>query len=146
MQFDLENLSLDSHLCFNLYVTSRAVQRLYNPQLKALGLTYPQYLVLVSLSEQPVMTVNEIGHLLDLESGTLTPLLKRMESIGFISRSRRHDDERVVQIELLPAGRAKRQEALMLPKMLVEKSGLNEEEWHDLFNLTAKLFHNLSQE
>jgi DNA-binding MarR family transcriptional regulator len=145
MQFELENTALDNHLCFALYVTSRAVQRLYNPMLKELGLTYPQYLVLVSLYDQSPMTVNEIGRLLDLESGTLTPLLKRMEGQGFLSRTRMQDDERVVQVNILPAGRDKREEAMTLPKMLTDQSGLSDDEWANLFTLTTKLFNNISE-
>ena len=73
-----DNIKLDNHLCFYIYVTSRAIQRMYMPRLKQLGLTYPQYLVLVALYDKQKLTVNELGRLLDLEYGTLSPMLKRM--------------------------------------------------------------------
>ena len=98
-------LLLDNQLCFALYSTSLAMTRLYKPLLGELGLTYPQYLVLLVLWERDDLSVSELGERLFLDSGTLTPLLKRMESADLIKRSRAADDERRVHITLTPGGR-----------------------------------------
>ncbi len=108
-------LLLDNQLCFALYSTSLAMTRLYKPLLDALGLTYPQYLVLLVLWEQDGLTVSALGERLFLDSGTLTPLLKRMESAGLVSRQRATQDERRVHITLTPAGRALKDEAAQVP-------------------------------
>jgi DNA-binding MarR family transcriptional regulator len=96
---------LDEQLCFALYAASRAMTGCYRPMLDALDLTYPQYLVLLVLWEQDESTVTGIGHALQLETGTLSPLLKRLESAGLITRSRQTEDERSVLISLTEAGR-----------------------------------------
>ena len=98
-------LLLDNQLCFALYSTSLAMTRLYKPLLDGLGITYPQYLVLLVLWERDDLSVSELGERLFLDSGTLTPLLKRMESAGLIKRIRAPDDERRVHITLTPGGR-----------------------------------------
>ena len=99
---------LDELLCFDLYAAQRAVTAAYRPVLGALGLTYPQYLVLVLLWGRDTRTVREVADALRLDHGTLTPLLRRMESAGLITRSRGTDDERTVLIGLTPAGDALR--------------------------------------
>jgi len=99
-------LLLDNQLCFALYAASNAMTRLYRPQLERFGLTYPQYLVLLVLWESDNLTVSQLGDRLYLDSGTLTPLLKRMEGTGLIARRRDAADERQVRISLTPAGRA----------------------------------------
>jgi MarR family transcriptional regulator, organic hydroperoxide resistance regulator len=96
---------LDEHLCFALYSASRAMTGAYTGYLDALGITYPQYLVLLTLWEQDGARVSRIGQRLFLDSATLTPLLKRLETRGFVERRRSKDDERVVQLFLTPAGR-----------------------------------------
>src|ERR1700730_3577613 len=97
---------LDSMLCFTIYSTAHAFNRAYKPLLDALGLTYPQYLVMFALWEQDDISVKEIGELLHLDSGTLTPQLKRLEAMGFVRRNRGAADERSVRISLTPAGAA----------------------------------------
>ncbi|WP_430395428.1 MarR family winged helix-turn-helix transcriptional regulator [Ferrovibrio sp.] len=104
------NLKLDAQLCFALYAASNAMTRLYRDKLEPLGLTYPQYLVLLVLWEQdglpgPGLTVKQLGERLHLDSGTLTPMLKRMETAGLLTRQRDDQDERLVRIALTPAGR-----------------------------------------
>ncbi len=99
-------LLLDAQLCFALYAASNAMTRLYRDRLEPLGLTYPQYLVLLVLWEHDNLTVSQLGERLYLDSGTLTPLLKRMEAAGHISRRRDPADERQVRIGLTPAGQA----------------------------------------
>lgn len=99
-------LSLDDFLCLDLYATSRAVMKAYTPLLEPLGLTYPQYLVMVALWEKDEQPVNELAERLSLDSGTLSPLLKRLEAAGHVSRSRSAKDERSVTVALTAPGRA----------------------------------------
>ena len=108
-------LLLDNQLCFALYSTSLAMTRLYKPLLDELGLTYPQYLALLVLWEKDGLTVSELGERLFLDSGTLTPLLKRMEAAGLVSRLRDVADERRVHITLTAAGRQLRTRAEKIP-------------------------------
>jgi DNA-binding MarR family transcriptional regulator len=110
-----EALRLDNQLCFALYAASRAMVRMYLPLLDPLGLTYPQYLVMLVLWEDDGLTVKRLGERLYLDSGTLTPLLKRLEQAGFVSRRRSPADEREVRIALTEAGRALREPALGVP-------------------------------
>ena len=111
-------LLLDNQLCFALYSASLAMTKLYKPLLDTLGLTYPQYLVMLVLWETAPRTVKALGQALDLDSGTLTPLLKRLEAAGFVTRRRDAQDERKVQIELTDAGRALREKAAEVPAAL----------------------------
>lgn len=136
--------SLDDHFCFETYVTSRSIQRLYQPLLKKKKLTYPQYLVLVVLYEKGSVTVNELGRQLDLGSGTLTPLLKRMEVAGLIKRVRSKADERVVNLTLTSNGTKTREDMSNLPDLLVEKSDLTENDWSTLTSLMNKLSDSLN--
>ena len=106
---------LDDQLCFALYATSRAVMNVYRPALQELGITYPQYLVMLVLWEHDRITVGALGERLYLDSGTLTPLLKRMEKQGLVIRRRNSDDERQVDVTLTPAGsRLKRKAHIMV--------------------------------
>jgi DNA-binding MarR family transcriptional regulator len=108
-------LQLDNQLCFALYSTSLAMTKLYKPMLEDMGLTYPQYLAMLVLWEQDGLTVSELGERLYLDSGTLTPLLKRMETAGLLSRIRAVQDERRVHITLTAAGRALKAKAAKIP-------------------------------
>jgi len=116
-------LHLDQQLCFALYRASRAVIRAYAPLLEPLGLTYPQYLALLVLWEQDGIAVKELGDRLALDSGTLTPLLKRLEAQGLVERRRGEDDERVVRIHLTATGRALRGKARGVPAELACRAG-----------------------
>ncbi|MHB9800827.1 MarR family winged helix-turn-helix transcriptional regulator [Pseudomonas sp. MT3] len=123
-------LLLDNQLCFRLYAVSRAVIRGYRPMLEALGLTYPQYLAMLVLwewqaepPEQP--SVKALGERLMLDSGTLTPLLKRLEQLGLVERRRARHDEREVHLRLTPAGGALRDKVLPLREDLLCRSGLD---------------------
>jgi len=113
---------LDDQLCFALYAASRAVTQAYQPVLEPLGLTYPQYLVLMVLWEEDDVPVKRLGERLRLDSGTLTPLLKRMEALGLVTRSRDTADERVVRIALTPAGRRMQQRAAAIQQALLCKA------------------------
>lgn len=108
-------LSLDLQFCFALYSASNAVTRLYRPLLEPLGLTYLQYIALLALWEQSPQSVGDLGRRLRLDSGTLTPLFKRLESAGFVTRRRDPADERRVMIDLTEAGRALREKAMHVP-------------------------------
>jgi len=108
-------LRLGNKLCFPLYAASRKVVRLYTPLLEPLGLTYTQYITLLALWEQDGLAIKDLGQLLFLDSGTLTPLLKKLEQQGLIRRNRSGLDERVVTVHLTEAGHALKQRALDIP-------------------------------
>ena len=115
---------LDSQLCFSLYAASMAVSRTYKPLLDQLGITYPQYLVLLALWEEDGRTVGAIAGRLGLESSTVTPLVKRLEAAGLVTRTRNPKDERQVQVRLTPRGLALREECGCLAEALIERSGM----------------------
>lgn len=123
-----DELALDRQLCFALYAASRATTAVYRPLLDELGLTYPQYLVMLVLWERDGRGVREIGDELDLDTGTLSPLLKRMEGLGLLERRRQSDDERRVLIHLTDAGHDLHEPALAVPRRLAGCSGLPTEE------------------
>ncbi len=112
---DSAMLLLDNQFCFALYSTSLAMTRLYKPLLDELGITYPQYLALLVLWERDGLSVSALGERLLLDSGTLTPLLKRLEASGLVSRLRAVEDERRVHITLTPAGRTLKAQAAKIP-------------------------------
>jgi DNA-binding MarR family transcriptional regulator len=114
-----EALKLDNQLCFALYAASLAMTKLYKPLLDELGLTYPQYLVMLVLWEGDGLAVSELGRRLSLDSGTLTPLLKRLEAAGLVSRLRAVDDERRVHIHLSAAGRRLKARAAKVPACIL---------------------------
>lgn len=121
-------LKIDDLLCFSLYSANHALTRLYRPLLAPLGLTYPQYLVLVALWEQDEQKVRDLGKRLDLETNTLTPLLKRMESAGYLTRRRNPEDERSLIVSLTDKGQALQAEAQEISTCVIEAMGgdLNE--------------------
>lgn len=129
-------LQLDQQLCFALYASSLAMTKLYKPLLEPLGLTYPQYLVMLVLWEADGISVSTLGQRLSLDSGTLTPLLKRLEAAVLISRRRAQDDERRVDIFLTDAGRALKTQALDIPPRLACASACSLDE---LVSLTRRL-------
>jgi MarR family transcriptional regulator, organic hydroperoxide resistance regulator len=114
-------LSLERQVCFALVVASRSVLSIYRPLLEPMGLTHPQYLVMLALWGEALLPVGKIGALLQLDSPTLSPLLKRLESGGLITRTRSGDDERQVLIGLTEAGQNLRQQALAIPPAVVAK-------------------------
>jgi len=119
--------TLNDFLCFAVYSTGHAFNRVYKPLLDSLGLTYPQYLVLVALWAQDDQTVGSLGEKLFLESNTLTPLIKRLEALGHVNRSRDPADERQVRVRLTPAGRLLQDQARSVPHNILAASGLSEE-------------------
>jgi len=120
-----DGMGLDEQLCFALYAASRAMTQAYQPFLAPLRLTYPQYVVMLVLWEGDRLTVSEIGERLRLDSGTLTPLLKRLEGLGYLTRRRSAEDERRVLISLTDMGRGLRQEAVEMRQRMV--CGLQEQ-------------------
>lgn len=129
-------LPLSQQACFALYSTSLAMTKVYKPLLASLKLTYPQYLVMLALWEQDKRMVSEIGDALFLDSGTLTPLLKKLERLGYVLRQRSEMDERCVVIELTAAGRALQKKAVPLSQCVADASGCTATE---LTNLTTRL-------
>ena len=115
-------LLLGNQLCFAVYSTAHAFNRFYKPLLDRLGLTYPQYLVMLVLWEEDGMSVKEIGERLFLDSGTLTPLLKRMETAGLLKRTRSSEDERQVIVALTPQGEGLKEKARSLPLSILAAS------------------------
>jgi len=139
----VNTLNLDQFICFSIYSASHALNKAYKPLLDRLGLTYPQYLVMVALWDRDGRTVSDIGDDLHLESNTLTPLLKRLEAAGFIERSRSATDERQVIISLTPAGRLLESEAKSIPDCIVNASGMDIERLIRLNDEIKVLNHNL---
>lgn len=119
---------LDDFLCFSIYAAEHAFSRAYKPLLAALGLTYPQYLAMTLLWEEDDQTVGRLSQRLSLESSTLTPLLKRLEADGLLSRHRDTKDERVVRVKLTPTGDKLRQKAQNVPACILQATGMSLEE------------------
>jgi len=134
---------LDEQLCFALYTASRAMTSCYRPMLDALGLTYPQFLVLLVLWERGDSSVTGIGTALQLETGTLSPLLKRLESTGFITRTRQAEDERSVVVGLTDAGRALEERAATVQREVSDATGMTDDEIAALRATLRRLTGNL---
>ena len=120
---------LGSMLCFTVYSTAHAFNRAYKPLLDALGLTYPQYLAMFALWENDNLSVKELGELLRLDSGTLTPLFRRLETMGLVRRARDPADERSVRISLTPAGLEMKRKERTVHEGMMGASGLSAEEF-----------------
>lgn len=136
-----DKLKLENQLCFPLYACSREVVKLYKPYLDEIGLTYTQYIVMMVLWEQKKATVKQLGETLYLDSGTLTPLLKKMEAAGLLVRSRDKEDERSVIIELTEAGEEKRDQAVDIPDKIGKCVSLNPEEAKTLYHLLYQILN-----
>jgi len=134
---------LGNQLCFPFYVIAKEMTALYRPFLDELGITYPQYLVMMVLWEKDGLTVNQIGEKLYLDSGTLTPLLKRLESKGIIIRKRKKEDERVVEVFLDDAGRNLQQKACEIPAKMQEKLNLTKDDFLELKETVEKILNKI---
>jgi DNA-binding MarR family transcriptional regulator len=145
---DEPQVLLDERLCLALYTASRAMTARYRPLLSDLGLTYPQYLVMVTLWEDGESTVRRIGERLSLESSTLSPLLKRLEAMGLLARTRNERDERSVLVSLTAQGVAMRDRAAGVPQEICSASGLSTQAQaalvEQLRTLAARLEHSLA--
>jgi MarR family transcriptional regulator, organic hydroperoxide resistance regulator len=133
------SLKLDDQLCFSIYAASHAFTRFYKPLLGPLGLTYPQYLVLLTLWEADGLPLKAIGDRLGLDSGTLTPLLKRMDEAGLVTRSRDAADERIVRVRLAPKGRRIEAKAASFPQQIGEAASCSAGELNALRKLLFRL-------
>ncbi|MFH7340742.1 MarR family winged helix-turn-helix transcriptional regulator [Streptomyces sp. KHY 26] len=140
------SLLLQDQLCFALYAASRSVTTRYRPLLDELGLTYPQYLVMLVLWEQGTVSVRELGTALQLESSTLSPLLKRLEAGGLIRRERRTEDERSVAVRLTPAGAELQEKARAVPLAIGEAMGLTPEQDATAKHLLRLLTENVTHD
>lgn len=123
MTTNTDYLQLDKQLCFPLYAASRLLTRLYQPLLEPLGITYPQYIVLMILWEDAPCSVSHIGGRAQLATNTLTPLLKRLELLGILERQRADQDERVVNVVLTTKGKALRNKCACIPEQLFKRAG-----------------------
>jgi DNA-binding MarR family transcriptional regulator len=119
-------------VCFALAVAARSVIAIYRPLLEPLRLTHPQYLVMLALWERSPRTVKDLGSALSLDSATLSPLLKRLEALGYVSRERSREDERTLTLELTPSGRQLRRSAEQIPYAVVERLGIDVAELREL--------------
>lgn len=137
--------SLDQQLCFDLYAASRAVTARYRTLLEPLGLTYPQYLVMVALWEHGRLTMTELGRLLQLDSGTLSPLVRRLEADGLVVKRRRAEDERSVEISATASGRGLKRRAARVPERICAAMGLEPDEVVALQQTVRRLTANVSR-
>ncbi|GAB1819595.1 MarR family transcriptional regulator [Herbidospora sp. RD11066] len=136
---DIDPLSLENQVCFALAVASRSVIALYRPVLEPMGLTHPQYLVMLALWERAPLSVKDLSGLLQLEPATLSPLLKRLEAAGLIERRRVATDERSLAVTLTETGRALRAEAEKIPATIVERLGMDLSELQDLHKALTRV-------
>ncbi|TDB89621.1 MarR family transcriptional regulator [Actinomadura sp. 7K534] len=140
---DDDLLTLDAQVCFALHAASRAFDALYRRELRDLGLTYPQYLTMMVLWETGDLTVKQLGERLRLDSGTLSPLIKRLENAGLVERRRGREDERSVSVHLTPEGTALRDRAAGVPRRMLDSTGLSPEELTTLHGTLRALTRNL---
>lgn len=139
MDLGPDPLALDRQVCFALSVASRSVIAIYRPLLEPHGLTHPQYLVLLALWESSPRSVSDLGRTLRHEPATLSPMLKRLESLGYVTRKRARADERQLEVELTDAGRALRAEAEKIPYRVVETLGMSLEELEALHKALSRV-------
>ncbi len=140
MAQEYEQLLLKNQLCFPLYACSRKIVGSYTPYLKPLGLTYTQYVVLMALWEHESQSVGQLGSILHLDAGTLTPLLKRLEKMGYVTRQRSKEDERITIISITKEGEALKEKCKDIPtKLSMDGSTLNEKDAKELYRLLYKL-------
>lgn len=139
-----DSLKLENQLCFPLYAASREIIKLYKPYLDELDLTYTQYITMLLLWEHHTLTVKEMGALLFLDSGTLTPLLKKLEAKGYLTRVRSTEDERNLNVTVTDEGMALQARAAAIPTEMAEKSPLDTEEATTLYRTLYKILENIS--
>lgn len=137
-------LKLDKQLCFSVYVLHREIMQCYRPILKDIGLTYPQYITMMALWENDEQTVSQVGKILQLDNGTLTPLLKRLEAKEFLVRKRGHDDERIVKIYLTEKGKKLKSKAANIPSDLAKAMHINLDEMQQLKTLSEKVVQKIN--
>ncbi len=140
MAQEYEQLLLKNQLCFPLYACGRKIVGSYTPYLKPLGLTYTQYIVMMVLWEKETVNVGQLGEILQLDAGTLTPLLKRLESAGYLTRARSKEDERVTLVSITAKGDMLKEKCKDIPtKMTKDGAALSKKEIKELYTLLYKL-------
>lgn len=137
----MEQLKLENQICFPFYAISRLIIRAYQPHLESLGITYPQFLVLLVLWEEDGQSVNQIAEKLILNTNTITPLLKRMEQMDLISRTKSKEDERMVMVNLTPKGQEMQEEAACIPDELLAKLAGEDIKREDFSEMKNQLNH-----
>lgn len=138
-------LKLDKQLCFSVYVLHREIMQQYRPILEALDLTYPQYITMMALWENGLQTVNQLGEKLKLDNGTLTPLLKRLESKNLVARTRSKTDERVVEVTLTRKGKTLKEKATCVPLQIVNALQLTPEDLQQLKSMSDKVIRHIEK-
>ena len=138
-------LKLENQVCFPLYACSKELVRQYGPFLKELNLTYTQYIVMMVLWEKETVSSRELAGCLHLDYGTLTPVLKRLDQSGYLTRERAAEDERLLTLKLTEKGRALKTEAVRIPPAVAEIMGLTAEEFSALYTLTRKALKNMEE-
>ena len=138
-----ESLKLSNQVCFPLYACSKELVNQYNPYLKKLGLTYTQYIVMMVMWESESVSSRELADKLHLDYGTLTPVLKKLENTGYLTRRRDPADERLLILSITEKGMELRDEALKIPPCIAACVGLDEEEFKMLYLLTYKALNNM---
>lgn len=141
-----ERLKLDNQVCFPLYACSKELTRQYGPYLKELDLTYTQYVVMMVLWEQEKISSRDLAKCTHLDYGTLTPVLKRLEQAGYITRQRMPEDERLLVLTLTEEGKALKDKAVDIPPCIASCMGLNMEEFKTLYELTYKALGNMEND
>lgn len=139
-----DQLKLENQLCFSLYTASRLITRMYQPFLKEIDLTYLQYIVMLVMWENQKIVLKELGELLYLDSGTLSPLIKKLEKKGLIKKQRSEEDERVLEVEITNKGKNLKAKAKDIPFKLAEKTGLTMEEYKKIKSMTDNFIKNNS--
>ena len=136
-------LKLDHQVCFPLYACSKELTKQYTPYLKQLDLTYTQYIVMMVMWENETVSSRELAESLHLDYGTLTPVLKRLEAAGYLTRQRDPQDERLLLLSLTEQGKDLKEKALGIPSCIADRMGLTEEEFKTLYLLTYKALANM---
>ncbi|MBQ8969857.1 MAG: MarR family transcriptional regulator [Lachnospiraceae bacterium] len=140
-----EALKLNNQVCFPLYACSKELVNQYTPYLKQLGITYTQYIVMMVMWEKELVSSRDLAGWLHLDYGTLTPVLKRLENAGYLTRSRDPKDERLLLLAVTDQGKALKDEAVKIPACIAECMGLTEEEFKTLYVLTYKALDNMER-
>lgn len=141
----MDKLKLENQLCFPLYAASREIVKQYTPHLDAIGLTYTQYIVMLVMWEQKQIGAKQLGELLFLDSGTITPVVKKLEQMGLVTRSRGTEDERTLNVTLTAKGENLKEKAAVIPAEIVKCLKLNQEEAVTLYQLLYKVLDGFKQ-
>lgn len=137
-----EQLKLDNQLCFSMYTASRLITRLYQPHLKKIDLTYLQYIVMLVMWEREKIVLKELGELLYLDSGTLSPLIKKLEKKDLVKKQRSEQDERVLEVEITKKGKKLKEKAKNIPFEIAEETGLTMEQYQNIKKMTDDFIKN----